>query len=389
MAQGGTGRLAAIDVVRGFCIVSMVLGHLAPQSRVSWVVHSIPAFDGASGFVLLSGLVLGIVQSRRLASHGLAAVERKTVRRIGVIYVAQVSLGLLAVAAAAVAVADHRNLHPAGDSPAQAVWRVLTLQAAPPAGSVLRLYVVLLALVVAAYVLLARGRPVAVLLASLALYGVGYLAPAATSLRSYSGDLGANWATWQLLLVLALLVGWHWRPARIGERLLARPVRVVAVTGALVLAAAVGERVAPALYDKQMFGPARVLNAFAVVTLLFVVVSRLLDVLPRAAFRPVESVGARSLDSYVIQAGVAVVVPSLVVLPAGAALVVAVLTLALCWGWAELRRSSAWARTVRVRDRAVAPLVARLPGRTRPGSASADPGRVVGVPAAPEGRPAG
>ncbi|MFS0703550.1 OpgC domain-containing protein [Cellulomonas sp. 179-A 9B4 NHS] len=344
MAQGGTGRLAAIDVVRGFCIVSMVTGHLAPQSTVSYALHQVPAFDGASGFVLLSGLVLGIVQSRRLTTHGLAAVERKSARRIGVIYVAQVSLGLLALAVAAVATTEHRNVHPAGTSTAEAVWRVLTLQAAPPAGSVLRLYVVLLALAMLAYVLLARGRWVAVLAGSAALYGVGYLVPQVTSFRSYSGELGANWATWQLLLVVALVVGWHWAPARIGERLLARPLLVTAVTGALVAAAWAGERVAPALYDKTMFGPARVLNAFAVVTLLFVVVSRLLEVLPRAAFRPIEVIGTRSLDSYVIQAGVAVVVPSFVVGWTDVALGVALATLALCWGWAELRRWRPWAR---------------------------------------------
>src|SRR4051794_18306348 len=89
------GRLAAVDIIRGFCILSMVSSHLTVGSLLSRALHPFPAFDGAPGFVLLSGLVLGIVQHKRFAAHGLAAVEWKTVRRIGVIVVAQLSLVLL------------------------------------------------------------------------------------------------------------------------------------------------------------------------------------------------------------------------------------------------------------------------------------------------------
>lgn len=93
-------RDQTIDLIRGYCIVSMVTGHLAGFLLLAGIFHVFPKFDGASGFVLLGGLVLGMVERRRVLREGLAAVPTKSVRRLGLIYGAQVALVVVGVVAA-------------------------------------------------------------------------------------------------------------------------------------------------------------------------------------------------------------------------------------------------------------------------------------------------
>src|SRR4051812_42249003 len=60
------GRNRAIDMLRGLCIVSMTTAHLAAGSWPWQVFHVAVLVDGAVGFVLLSGIVLGITQHRNV-----------------------------------------------------------------------------------------------------------------------------------------------------------------------------------------------------------------------------------------------------------------------------------------------------------------------------------
>lgn len=345
------GRLAAIDIIRGYCIVSMVSAHIAAGTLFARAVHVIPAFDGTSGFVLLSGLVLGIVQSKRFAQQGLAAVEWKSTRRIGVILAGQIGLVLLAILAALFARYEHRNVAPVFEmSPEEVLLGASTLYLAPPSGSVLRLYVVLLAIALLAYLLLSRGLWWAVLGGSALVYGIGWLVPELTSFRGYNTDsLGANWACWQMLFIVALVIGWYWRPLDIPGWIYRHSGALACTTGALIVASFFGERVMPELYVKTMLAPGQLVNAYTVVLFLIVVLTWLLRVIPRWVFRPIEMVGTRSLDSYIIQAGVAIVVPSLLLFaPTSAtAVIIALLTLLICWGWAEFRRSPYWPAAVR------------------------------------------
>jgi hypothetical protein len=329
----------------------MVSAHLAAGTLFARATHAIPAFDGASGFVLLSGLVLGIVQRKRFQAHGLAAVQLKSVRRIGVIVVAQISLVALGIAVALVAQYEHRNVPPVLQmSIADVVAGALTLRLAPPSGSVLRLYVILLAVALVAYVLLAHGRWVVAVTGSLLLYAVGWVFSDLTSFHGYNTDaLGANWACWQLMFVVALTVGWYWRSLHLAEKIQQHSPSVAFTTSVLIVIAFVGERLAPGFYLKTMLAPGQLINAFAVVLLLFVVAGWLLKVVPRWVFRPIEMIGTRSLDSYIIQAGVAVVTPSFLYFPTKSSIAVlaAVATLLICWAWAEWRRSPYWPATVK------------------------------------------
>lgn len=330
----------AIDIVRGYCIISMVTGHLAAQSLLSRGAHIFPRFDGASGFVLLSGLVLGIVQSRRAPRAGLNHVLRKTGTRIAVIYLAQVALVLVGVAMLVLGRLRHANVPPtAGRSTAELVFSALTMSLAPPVGSVLRLYVILLLLAMGAYWLLLRGQWAVVLAASGAVYCIGLLFREHTSFVAFDGvTRGANWAMWQLLSISALVLGWQWERIRAADFLrrqrwwvlLGYPVVFVVLT-------VVGRRFW--LAEKIDFSLPRMLVAYATLAFLYVAAEQLTAFIPPSVTRPVEMIGRRSLDSYIIQASVATLVPSYVAFGPGstAAQLLAVGVLGVCWAWAALR----------------------------------------------------
>ena len=91
-----SGRDRAIDVLRGLCIISMTTAHLAAGSWPWRIFHLGTFVDGAVGFVFLSGVVLGITQRRAIERAGLLAGQRKLLRRIVVIYCANIGLCLLA-----------------------------------------------------------------------------------------------------------------------------------------------------------------------------------------------------------------------------------------------------------------------------------------------------
>lgn len=333
-------RILAIDVVRGYCIISMVAGHLAGGSSFSRAVHIFPRFDGASGFVLLSGLVLGIVQRRRTHRVNLAGVLRKTGTRIAVIYVAQMALVLIGVAMLLLGRRRHANIPPTqGRDVAELIVSALTMSLAPPVGSVLRLYVILLLLAMGAYWLLMRGEWGAVLAASFGLYGLGMLVREHTSFVAFDGvTRGANWAMWQLLFISALVLGWQWERIKAADILRRR--RWWVLLGyplVFVVLSGVGRRFW--LAEKIDFSLPRMLVAYVTLAFLYVAVEQLSRLVPRAVTRPVELIGQRSLDSYIIQACVATVVPSYVAFgpDSTTALLLAVGVLAMCWAWAALR----------------------------------------------------
>jgi hypothetical protein len=336
-------RYTSIDLIRCFCIVSMVAGHVAGGAAFTRAVHIVPNFDGASGFVLLSGLVLGIVQRRRLAAGGLRAAQGKVLRRIGMIYVAQVALSLAALIAGAVATQPSRNHLFAPDGLLPALGGIVAMISAPPAGSVLRLYVAMMLLGLGMFWLLARGRWAAALAIGVAVYVLGHVAPGWTSFRAATGEPGANWATWQLLFTSALVVGWYWESLRIGARLLEHRWATVIVALAFIAASALVHRHLPLLYGKSNMGLGRQLVAYAFVAGAFVVVTNLQRLIPERVLRPFVLVGQRSLDAYIIQALIVMIVPSFLAYSRRGlfAQSLILVTLAACYAWCLYRNRTA------------------------------------------------
>ena len=167
-----------------------------------------------------------MTQRRSIDRAGLLAGQRKLLRRCALIYGGAVFLCLVAFATAAVDT-SRSDTYPAVGAlggPLPAAFATLTLRYSPHYTSILSLYVVLLLLSVAAVAALAFRRPWIVAAGSVLLYAAGYCWPEALSFPVRPGIPGpVNWATWQLLFVTALLVGWYWRSPQVRWIVTSRP----------------------------------------------------------------------------------------------------------------------------------------------------------------------
>ena len=344
-------RDLAIDALRGLAIWSMVSLHFADGTWAAEPTHSFPYVDGMSAFVLLSGLVLGIVHRRWTERFSLRYSMTRLLRRIAVLYVCQAVVGLVAVWVAtemtgrefrSIAVLPYRP-----DTWTKIEW-ALTLRYLPSGGNILLMYLILMVVAVGAIALLVRGWWPVVATASIALYVVSQAWPASWMMIHSAPDWYGiqNWAAWQIVFMLALVAGWQWESWRIPDRIdLVLPV-LIAVS--LALAFTIEDVIrshdvlphASFLIDKVHLGPVRVVVSFLVVTTLYGVLTRVLRWSRRDVLRPLVSTGARSLDAYVIQATCLLVIPAVLIeRPWSQTLSVcmALGVFAICWAWAEAR----------------------------------------------------
>lgn len=341
-------RDVALDLLRGYCIVSMVLAHLAPGHQLTAVVHVVPNFDGLSGFVLLSGLVLGMIQRRRFDREGVGPVLQQGRQRWRLLL--RVHLVLVVTTLLVVALGDPDYAFADRD---WAWWDWATLGIVPLEASVMRLYLVLMLLVLPAYFLLARGRVRLLLAVSVGIAVAGWLWPTLGTIPApvvglyYDPQVVALWTGWQLVFVLPLVLGWFWSDLDVSTWLARRTWFVAVACAAAVVAGWVFTPLAPALFSKYDAAPGRVFVAFAFAFGAYAVLAWGVDRWPHGWLRPVQMLGRRSLDSYVIHA--VVLCGPLALWPpapgAAAGLVVALLTLSGAWAWAEWREPRRWPRS--------------------------------------------
>src|SRR6476661_11143490 len=137
-------RDRALDALRGLFILMMISSHISDQTMSYAVLHLPRWFTGAEGFVLLSGVVLGIVHHTRMRA-GEWAATRRILQRAGQLYVIHCALTLSLFVARMTTgqpafVPDVATL---GGWPATVV-SIATLSAQPRFMDVLPLYVLLL-----------------------------------------------------------------------------------------------------------------------------------------------------------------------------------------------------------------------------------------------------
>ncbi len=353
----GRGRVTAIDVLRGACIVSMTTAHLASGSWPWQLTHAAVVIDGGVGFVLLSGLVVGITQRRTVVTEGVLAGQRKLLRRTGVIYGGHLALclvGFLAVAADPGRAGEYVSVHTLG-GPLPATLATLTLQVNPYYTSILSLYVMLLLLAVGAVGALARWGPIPVFIGGFALYLAGWLWPEVFTFAARPGVASpVNWATWQLLFLGALLIGWQWTASWVRRALRSRVVLAVMVV-VLASGAAAGwvlerwadratttsawGRVVLALLTEGALAPGAIVVAVAAALVGYRVVQFLLGPLAKRYAAPVlvplALIGRQSLDCYLILGVVVILLPSVLRYPpasvSGVAVTAAVLLSMAAW----------------------------------------------------------
>lgn len=342
-------RDLAIDVTRGLAIWSMITAHFADGAKIAMPTHAFPFVDGMSVFVLLSGFVLGLVHRRWIERNGLVFAFRKLAARLVVLYLCQLTLALIAVAAGLAGYQRLTWLRPVSGWP-EGIRVAATMAYLPSGSNILLLYMVLMASAFALFPLLHHRAWPLVLVASIALYLVAQIhSPDWFYLTAESGGPRIqNWAAWQMMFVPALVIGWQWQTWRLGERIERRLPLVIVAAGAVALIGHYAIDTGPwtatdtLLADKLDFGVARVVGAWVLVPAVYGIFRVFLRLWHRDWLRPLLLAGTRSLDSYVIQAAALIVIPvfildrpwSLVTMS-----VIAVGVFLTCWAWAEVRRA--------------------------------------------------
>lgn len=217
MAESGAAitparRDGPIDVLRGVCILLMVTDHLGSSTLLNQGLHLTRFVGGASGFVFLSGYVLGMLTSGRLARLGEGTVCRLTLQRAVMIYALHVFLTTLFTAASDMAGGTRIIPHTSefgGHGPVALM--ILTLQWQPRFMDILPLYVGFLLLTPLFIGLLRRGFGWLGLLVSVGFYAAVQAFP--RELNPFVAPdpvaSGFHFGAWQFLFFGGLLVGYH------------------------------------------------------------------------------------------------------------------------------------------------------------------------------------
>jgi hypothetical protein len=97
-AARGQQRDRALDVLRGWAVILMVLSHVAPSSAVSTLAHLPFWISAADSFILISGIVLGVRAASRAAQTSTWNAYRHIFKRAFELYLVHVALMFAVVA---------------------------------------------------------------------------------------------------------------------------------------------------------------------------------------------------------------------------------------------------------------------------------------------------
>ena len=307
----------------------VIVNHSKLPSLLSWFSYErFWTVTAAEVFVVLSGVVLGMVYGRRLARDGWPAVVGGLARRALFLYTmfVGVTVSLLALSAMGVDVGSVAPSDPeAGawflnpSTMTTSAWRdVLVMRAGPWAFEIIGLYVWLVAAAIPCLLILRHGGWRRLLAASWTLYLWYRIAPHAMTPAGF--EVSFPLLAWQLLFVHGIAIGYHRdEVSALVDRLPAITPRVaVVVTAAFAMFAFCNPWTAgPAWLHASIVSPDRFASLYArYFTLSDLGLGRLLNLsiaLPVAygmltrywaAGRPVESVlvvlGQRSLGAFVL-----------------------------------------------------------------------------------------
>jgi hypothetical protein len=219
LAPARGGRDLRIDWLRGLAMTCVIVDHSRRSSILSWFSYQrFWVVTAAEVFVVLSGLVLGMVYGRRLAKYGWVSVATRLGRRALTLYLAfiAVTLSLLGLSLAGVDISAVATWDPNAINwflnprmMTVADWRDLALMHHGPwVFEIVGLYVWLVLAAVPCIIALRffGWRPLLAL--SWAIYGLYSIAP--HQLTSADFESVFPLLAWQLLFVHGIVVGYHY-----------------------------------------------------------------------------------------------------------------------------------------------------------------------------------
>jgi hypothetical protein len=211
-------RDVRIDWLRGLAMTCVIVNHSKLSSLFSWFSYErLWVVTAAEVFVVLSGVVLGMVYGRRLARNGWRAVVRGLGSRALFLYSVFVGVTVSVIALAAIGI-DVRSLAASdGRTPAwfvapeamtAAAWGdVLLMRVGPWTFEIIGLYVWLVAAAIPCLLIVHRAGWRVLLGLSWALYLWYRLEP--QTLTSAGFESAFPLLAWQLLFVHGLALGYH------------------------------------------------------------------------------------------------------------------------------------------------------------------------------------
>jgi enterochelin esterase-like enzyme len=204
------GRDLRIDLLRGFFVLAMIVDHVRGVSPLYLLTGGNRFFvSAAEGFILLSGLMAGLIYRRVVARDGLGAAVRKVWARALTLYLLTVGITLVLLPlselvglpwAQGVDFTHSLNL----------VVGVLTLHRTYYLADVLLLYTLLFAVMPAALFLMTDGKTWLLVGLSWSVWGLHQLFPNEVAATwPIAGNYLFAFAAWQLLFFNGLALGYQ------------------------------------------------------------------------------------------------------------------------------------------------------------------------------------
>lgn len=274
------GRDERLDLLRGFCLLKMVLSHLWPQPIDLQALFGF--VSAAEGFFLISGATTGIVFGRRAESAGLAFASRGLMRRGVQLYLLNLALVFAFFAAETTRILQFAQFREPGFTVAS-----LFSFNQPYFLQVLPRYALYLVLAPLALACLRRGRTALLVAVAFGLWALvivsgGQLALPIVEQGTHRGFLALSW---QLLFFGGMALGFHrerlgrlWRalPAGVTIALPAAGFLVLVLLAAAHTAGRLGWEASSIawLFGRDQLGPGRLLDLACAALLCFALVDR-------------------------------------------------------------------------------------------------------------------
>lgn len=223
-----------IDLLRGFCVFVMVVDHVGGESSWLYLLTGGNRFfvSAAEGFVLVSGISMGMVHANTIRRDGIRAMLGKVFGRARFLYALTVALTIAFAAVSAAFGTPYAAAMTPATSKVEFAIEVITFHRSYSLTDVLVLYTLLVLVAGPVLWAMSRGFTWLVLALSFAVWTLAQISLDLVPRAWLIVDGGFPFSAWQLLFFFGLALGYHRR--RI-ESLL-RPARLLAVGVAAIVA---------------------------------------------------------------------------------------------------------------------------------------------------------